>query len=527
MAVRPGWSASAGGRSQGGPVGERSRWPNGEAGRAAPPPGRGGDGLPSATALVLLKSCLDSGWSSMLSFPAYPSASIILRARWHTCGYSLHDQPGDTYMSSNTQLYKHQKDPFLKQIASLIFWALAVMIVLHVEGFSDRIGGGSIYILTSVMSMFLICIVYVRITRGLGAAGIIFTATIMSYLIIGLVVTIFQGVKVSISEYKTAGVIISFLLIFTASALGGCITMEAQGIEPTFMWILCIFIMICAVIAASPTLISYGLPLIQYHSFRHSGPYIDPNNAGIVGCLTITMAINFLRFSKYKKLAYLAISTGFIAVLSTGSKTAIVVSLIVVVFFLSFGSRRINILLPLTLLTVFIVIFWEEIFVLLFQQHLNRLTPILALIYGETLNSSDILTDRGLLWQLGIQQAMESPIFGHGFSQAQQLEGAPYLKNDKRLGVHNIYLLMIIEAGIIPVLLYFLYLFLILRLFFSTPISAARDIVIGWTFVLILVGNTFHHLFTLKVLAFIIGLSCATGQSLNSSRSARNPSAHT
>ena len=92
---------------------------------------------------------------------------------------------------------------------------------------------------------------------------------------------------------------------------------------------------------------------------------------------------------------------------------------------------------------------------------------------------------------------------------------------NKRLGVHNIYLLLIVEAGIIPILLYLLYLFSIFRLFLSVPVSPAKDTVIGWTIVLILAGIAFHHLFTLKVLAFVIGLSCATGQFLNASQSGR------
>ena len=422
-------------------------------------------------------------------------------------------------MRPDAQSYGYRQDPVLRQIVNLVFWALTIMVVLHIEGFSDQIGRRLIYAFTSVMSIFLICIVHVRIAHGLGTAGMIFSATIVSYLMIGLVVAISQGIELSVSDYKIAGATIFFLLIFTSSALGGYAAMEVYGVETTYRWILNLFIMICAVIAASPILISYGLPLVQYHGFRHSGPYIDPNNAGMVGCFTVTLAINFLRYSKYRLLAYIALYTGFIAILFTGSKTAIILFLVIVFIFLLFGNRRINISFFLLSLIALFVIFWNEILILLSVQHLDRLDEILALI-NANIGRSDILTGRELLWYIGTELAMESPVFGHGFSQGHYLEeGSPYVEADNRLGVHNIYLLMIIEAGIVPALLYLLYLFSILRLFSSVAPSVARDTVVGWTIVLIVFGITFHHLFTLKVLAFIIGLSCATSQFLNASRS--------
>lgn len=417
---------------------------------------------------------------------------------------------------------RYQQDPVFKQIGNLVFWALAVIVVLHIEGFPDENGKRIIYALTSVLSILLICIVRVRIAHGLGTAGIVFAASIMSYLIIGLIVAIYQGIELSVSDYKNAGATIFFLLIFVASALGGFVTIRTYGVETTFSWILRIFIVICAVIITSPILISFGLPLVQHHGPRHSGPYIDPNNAGIVGCLTVTMAITFLRFSKYRISAYLALYTGLIAILFTGSKTAIIASFSVVSFFLLFRNRRINIFFPLLSLVVLFIIYSGEIVTLLSWQHLDRLSAILTLVYGNIGNPDHLLTGRELLWNLAIEQAMESPIFGHGFSQGIYLEeGSPYVGTNKRLGVHNIYLLLIVEAGIIPILLYLLYLFSIFRLFLSVPVSPAKDTVIGWTIVLILAGITFHHLFTLKVLAFVIGLSCATGQFLNASQSGR------
>ena len=431
-------------------------------------------------------------------------------------------------MSAYEYANRNRGDPILNHIANFVFWTLAIAILLHIEGFHPKIESPHTYISASILSLLLIGIVNVRIAQGLGTSGIVFLATIILYLIISYIVAIFQGIEVSAEIYRSSGIKICFMVIFIASALGGYVAMETQGIETTFLWVLRIFTVTSAVIACSPILTRWGFPLVQEYGFRHSSPFTGPNEAGNVGCLTVTMAIVFIRLSKHKLLAYIALFTGLIATVLTGSRTALITLSVVFVFFLLFAKRRTPLFLLLLIPLVSLIGFQEQVIGYLFSYLGDHVERFIAATLIETGLISPYLVGAGIeskqgsrliLWEIGMQQALQSPVFGNGLGQGHNLENAPFTSpgggSSVRFGVHNLYLLLFIEAGFIPVLLYLIYLFSILCLFFSVPTSLARDIIVGWAIVLMLISVTSHHLFVLKELAFIIGLSCATSQLLN------------
>lgn len=434
-------------------------------------------------------------------------------------------------MSAYEYANRNRGDPILNHIANFIFWTLAIAILLHIEGFHPKIESPHTYIPASILSLLLISIVNVRIAQSLGTSGIVFLATIIIYLIISYIVATFQGIEVSAQMYRTSGIKICFMVIFIASALGGYIVMETQGIETTFLWILRIFTVTSAVIAFSPVLIGWGLPLVEDSSFRHSAPFAGPNEAGAVGCLTVTMAIVFIRLSKHKLLAYIALFTGLIATVLTGSRSALITSSAIFIFFLLFTKRRTPLFLLLLIPLVPLIFFQEQVIGYLSNYigvHIHRFIAATLIETGlvapwqYSLLGGGIESNQGsrlILWEIGLQQALQSPVFGNGLGQGHNLENAPFTSpgagSSVRYGVHNLYLLLFIEAGFIPVLLYLIYLFSILCLFLSVPTSLARDIIVGWAIVLMLISVTSHHLFILKELAFIIGLSCATSQLLN------------
>ncbi len=72
------------------------------------------------------------------------------------------------------------------------------------------------------------------------------------------------------------------------------------------------------------------------------------------------------------------------------------------------------------------------------------------------------------------------------------------------------YLMLAGEAGMIPLALYLLALFFLMRLLWTVPKSLGRDSVVGWVIVMGLYGLPFHHLLTMGAYNFIIGSACAT-----------------
>ncbi len=119
------------------------------------------------------------------------------------------------------------------------------------------------------------------------------------------------------------------------------------------------------------------------------------------------------------------------------------------------------------------------------------------------------LNRRLLLWRLGFEKAMEAPLFGHGLGTLISMEGAPIEHHGRLAGVHNLYLALLGEAGIVPLLLFVSGIFLLLRSQWRAPRSLARDSTAGWVVVFALNGLASHHLLLIAAAMFLLGLSVA------------------
>ena len=119
--------------------------------------------------------------------------------------------------------------------------------------------------------------------------------------------------------------------------------------------------------------------------------------------------------------------------------------------------------------------------------------------------------DRLLLWKLGFQKAMEAPLLGHGFGALASMDGAPFGNDGRPLGPHNLYLTLLGEAGIVPLLLFISAIVLLLRTQWAAPKSVARDATIACVVVIALYSMSFEHLLGLGAFMFLAGVSIATG----------------
>ena len=72
------------------------------------------------------------------------------------------------------------------------------------------------------------------------------------------------------------------------------------------------------------------------------------------------------------------------------------------------------------------------------------------------------------------------------------------------------YLMLSGDAGVVPLALYLLALFFLIRLFWTVPKSLGRDLVVGWVIVIALYGLPHSYLFTVGAFNFLVGLACAT-----------------
>ena len=116
---------------------------------------------------------------------------------------------------------------------------------------------------------------------------------------------------------------------------------------------------------------------------------------------------------------------------------------------------------------------------------------------------------RLLLWRLGFEKAMEAPLFGHGLGALIILDTAPFGFKGTPMGVDNLYLIFLGEAGIVPASLFILSIMLLLRSQWTAPKSLARDAAAGWVIAIALHGMTSQHVLLVAAAMFLAGLCVA------------------
>ena len=115
------------------------------------------------------------------------------------------------------------------------------------------------------------------------------------------------------------------------------------------------------------------------------------------------------------------------------------------------------------------------------------------------------------IWRLGFEKAMEAPVFGHGYRALVFMDGAPIGHTGNPVSPHNQYLILLGEAGIVPLLLFVSALGLLLRAQWGAQQSPARDATVAWVIVIALYSMAQPFALTFSAYMFLAGLSVATG----------------
>ena len=432
-------------------------------------------------------------------------------------------------------------DPFI----AAAFWTLAAIILINLRGiFAPEDNRALLFAVLRVLCcLLLIGLVHVRLPQALGKPGAWLLGSMASYLMIGFFVSVTTGAEILVELYGfnlymyVKHTAISLVLVISA-ALGGYAILERVGMQAFLRSVLLVLTASSTVITLTPALRGMGvlLPWQIPHltdSVRLSGAFWDPNSAGFIGCMTAALALAFLGNVRRPVLAYLALTAGSLAAVGSLSKTAIISLGVVLAFFLLLNGRggRGPILLWAGALTLIGGIYIQKAnldivlrleggaftergaFTVLDRLvHFSALHRIGEIVNLVTLRDLDESTTslRVTLWKLGLRQSLESPIVGHGLGRFHLMDHAPFSESQGvPSSVHNVYLLLLGEAGIVPLSLYLLYLFSLLRLRWAVPKSLARDAIVGWTILVVLQGMAFHQLFELGMYGFLGGVTCA------------------
>ena len=418
------------------------------------------------------------------------------------------------------QLPSHHPGSVLYPFVAVAFWTLTVISVFGLNGVFPNGSNADLLVvaLGFISSLVLVGLVHVRLSQALGGPGVLILATIVSHLLIGFTVSVVTAVEMRGDVYGNVKDHAISLTVISAAALGGRAILERLGVEAFLKSMLMILMASSTTVLLSPILPSMGDPLNVGDSFRLTGTHVNPNYAGFAGCMTAVLALAFLCNVRRHLLGYLGLTAGSFAIFASFSKTAVISLALISIFFLLFNGRgsRVSVLLCLGAVTLSGVIALQFLILKGTPLHLGQLkrtAHVVQLMSGGGIDD-EVLTQRRTLWKLGQRLALESPIVGNGLSQLRHMHGGRMAHDGAWLGVHNLYLLLLGEAGVVPFSLYLLHLFSLLRLNWTAPKTLVRDVVVGWTMTVALVSGTMDHVWAVELHACLIGLTCAMAATL-------------
>lgn len=252
---------------------------------------------------------------------------------------------------------------------------------------------------------------------------------------------------------------------------------------------------------------------------RLAGIYFNPNAAGFNG--NVTMIFGFatlLRPGSPKLLGIIAIVAGVLAILVSFSKTAILtfilsIGILIWIYFLMYRkidrpTRRVaNVMFAfifygLVQLGILIGVFFND----LSKQQQQRIFQVETILTGKADKSST--SNRVDLAELGVKKISERPLFGSGiFSFVQLLEAGNVTGDD--VGVHNIFLRVWGEAGILPFCLFILFWVSAFWCAALIPTAWLRFLIFSIVLVLAFYSSTNHNILEDNSIGIIISFICA------------------
>ena len=407
-----------------------------------------------------------------------------------------------------------------------MFWLVAVMTQLSLNHASNMIFGTGWFVTLglALCSMFLVLAVRIPFQQALGLPGCLIVSALIFYVVIGAGVALVTDAEWRMTHYRLPFYVGLAVLVIVASASGSWVVLRRIGTENLLAGILVIKAVTCILILASPWLLEHlylSLPqrdlLIQRGRFM--GTFGGPNYAGIATCQTVVLAL-VLTNSRYRRPALWVAILGSISVLLTFSRTAFIILVLVVAFFLWSSKSNTDYKQRQFVSILFIVMFIAGILgiAIVNVEHLplkqDEIDRILWLMNISTHEPAKSLNLRYEVWSVGMSDIVESPLFGHGLSQFHSVEHTPVECSSVKgepisCGIHNVYMLFLGEAGIVPLVLFLLFIGALFRMYLVLPKSIAINTITGWTIILSMESMSAQDAPFLTWNAFIIGLSCA------------------
>lgn len=409
------------------------------------------------------------------------------------------------------------RESTIDRLVGLAFWTFSVLCLLNLNGLIRMRTG--VEQATSEAMLFCCLVALMGLMRigsksALGTPGVLLLSCLLSYVGIGIVVTTLTGAyPQQHSEWWYVVVYAKSMLVIVAVAVSGRVLLSRRlGAERVMRGLLLVMTASCTLILASPWL-SNVLPFAPRDAeYRFFGSFTDPNEAGLMACFTVVVALVSIASGRSRVLAFGALPVAVAALVGTFSRTALVALPIAMLCTLlaSRDARRKRVAAIAALACVIVAGTVASLNVERFsERQLSRWSSVVEVV-DPSAEDDETLANRAILWSLGLEQALDAPVVGNGLGRLHHLDGAWYNLDGVLLGVHNQYLILVGEAGFLPLALFVLFLAMTFQAGFRKErTSWLLGAVGGWSLILAVFSMTFHGVLTYRICNFIMGLSCA------------------
>jgi len=228
---------------------------------------------------------------------------------------------------------------------------------------------------------------------------------------------------------------------------------------------------------------------------RASGLFANPNEAAVVALYALVLTAAFP--ARRATISLLQVGLAVTALILTFSKNGMLMLVVLGALYL---IQRRSLGLSLVALAGFAALYMLGWYIVEFDvfgfsdERRERIVDVMSLMSGEF--NERTTTGRTNLWQFGLVKIGQTFPWGSGLGQFHFLEGGVRNKVDQWLGVHNTYLMVLGEAGLLPFLLLLAFLG---RLFGGAITSTNKTLLVGCS--LILLGDMVgvHGAFVFRV----------------------------
>ena len=405
-----------------------------------------------------------------------------------------------------------QKDRLLERIVALAFWTLSLVCLLNLNDLTRMLTGIERAFSPAILFCCLVALAglwRVGLKEALGTSGILILSTLGSYSAVGIVVSIFAGNGHQADAVFYLQRHLASMLLIAAAAVGARVVGTQIGEERLLRALLVVMAGSCVLIPATPWLMDVYLLPPEEGELRFSGSFSNPNDAGLFACLTVALALSFIRGGRFRPVADGVLLAAVAALVLTLSRTALIIlpALVAHGLLASRGIEQRRLLGVLLLAGVVLAGAFTRLDTsVLDDLQLARWRSLLQIIDNRAVDDVS-LGGRLTLWQVAWDMALEAPLFGHGLGRLHHLEDGYYDDVGVLLGAHNQYLVLVGEAGFVPLALFVLFLWTMARGSHRQALPGATN---GWALVLAMFSLTADGILTLRTCNLLIGVACAT-----------------